>query len=324
MRDYRPRKLMGSFKIMAFGLALLAQTALAQTAHPELSPEGFYSVTDLKVPVEKALSEHAHKKRVLVVFDIDDTILTMPQDLGSEGWLAERMAEVRAKTPEGQAPNYEPIFFEQAVWYQVTNMMPTQPDGPALIASLQDSGLPVFALTARNPALRGSTERVLELNKIDLSKAPECIKPLCTKSGRLRDAEIRAAGQKLNVALLNTPYKDITVSDGIMMTTGQDKGIMLRLLAGSLGQKFDAVIFVDDSKRNIENVVRAAKDMTVPVYIYRYERIWPKVAAIHATPERMRTADTIAETTLKIMCLAVVSDLCSAPPIAQTPLEVAQ
>ncbi|ESQ79064.1 DUF2608 domain-containing protein [Asticcacaulis sp. YBE204] len=321
MRVHRTKGLVGS---LIFGLALLAAPVMAQTAHPELSPEGFYSVTDLNVPVEKALSEHANRKRVLVVVDIDDTIMTMPQDLGSEGWLAERMNEVRAKTPEGQTPNFEPIFFEQAVWYQVTNMMPTQPDGPALIAKLQGEGVPVFALTARNPALRGATERVLELNKIDLSKAPECIKPLCTKSGRLRDSEIRAAGQKLNVTLLNTPYKDITVSDGIMMTTGQDKGIMLRLLAGSLGQTFDLIIFVDDSKRNVENVVRASKDMKIPVYTYRYERIWPKVAAIHATPERMRAADAIAETTLKIMCLAVVSDLCSAPPIAQTPLEPVQ
>lgn len=305
------------FPTLAAALAALALStttfsgqAFAAAEHPPVPAEGFYTTSDLRSAADLALADQAAKKRVLFVVDIDDTILTMPQDLGSEAWLSERMAAIKARTPAGQTPDYDPIFYEQALWYQVTNMVPTQADGPAVLAGLQDAGIPVYALTARDPNLRGQTERALSRAGYDLSKAPDCAKPLCTRRGRLRDSEIRAAGAALKVTLSNTAYKDVTVQDGVMMVAGQDKGTMLLLLMGSLG-KFDAVYFVDDSQRNIDNMVRAAKLTKTPLYIYRYTGVLPKVEALHKDKARLSAADAVSDATRTVMCLQVQSDLCT-------------
>lgn len=293
------------------GLTLLsAAPVFAAAEHPPLPAEGFYTTPDLKTASELALADHAAKKRVLFVVDIDDTILTMPQDLGSEAWLSERMAAIKARTPAGQTPDYEPIFYEQSLWYQVTNMQPTQADGPAVIAGLQDAGIPVYALTARDPNLRGQTERALTKAGYDLSKAPDCAKPLCVRRGRLRDGEIRAAGAALKVSLVDAAYREVTVQDGVMMVAGQDKGTMLLLLMGSLG-KYDAVYFLDDSRRNIDNVARVAKTSKTPIYVYHYTGVLPKVEALHKDKARLSAADAVSDATRTVMCLQVQSDLCT-------------
>ncbi|MFT3998486.1 MAG: DUF2608 domain-containing protein [Asticcacaulis sp.] len=288
---------------------LLTATAPLALERPPLPPEGFYTTADLKTAADLALADHADKKRVLFVVDIDDTILTMPQDLGSEAWLSDRMNIIKAATPEGQSPNYEPLFFEQGLWYQVTNMVPTQADGPAVLASVQAAGIPVYALTARDPNLRGQTERALTRAGYDLAVAPDCSKPLCTRRGRLRDAEIGSALAALRLPAAEKPWRDVTVQDGVMMVAGQDKGIMLLLLAASLG-KFDAIYFLDDSQRNVDNVVRATKLSKTPIYAYRYTGVLPKVEALHNDKTRLGAAEAISESARAVMCLQVRSDLC--------------
>lgn len=301
--------------VLTIALSLLAASVMA-AVRPPLPAEGYYTTGDLKTPAELALSDQAAKKRILFVVDIDDTILTMPQDVGSEAWLSARMDEIRRATPTGQTPVFDPLYFEQGLWYQVVNMQPTQPDGPAVISDLQGSGIDVYALTARDPNLRGQTERALTRAGYDLSKAPDCAKPLCVRRGRLRDSEIRPAVSGLKLPIAEKPYRDVTVQDGVMMVAGQDKGIMLLLLAASLG-RYDAIYFVDDTQRNIDNVVRAAKLSKTPIYAWRYTGVLPKVEALHNDKARIHAADAVAAATLTVMCLQVKSDLCPVPEASE-------
>ncbi|MEI9904870.1 MAG: DUF2608 domain-containing protein [Asticcacaulis sp.] len=76
---------------------------------------------------------------------------------------------------------------------------PTQPDTAALVGDLQARHVAVYALSARGNLLRGATEAVLHDNGIDLSPAPECGPPLCTRRGNLADTQVRAAERRLGM-----------------------------------------------------------------------------------------------------------------------------
>ena len=48
--------------------------------------------------------------------------------------------------------------------------------------------------------------------------------------------------------------------NGIMMTTGMNKGTMLDYILDKTDQSFSSVVFIDDSKKNIVNMEKAYKD----------------------------------------------------------------
>lgn len=278
---------------------MMASTVVAQAA-------GFTSITDLKVATDLAHSLKADKsKRVLVVFDIDDTLLTVPGDLGSEGWLG-------GKLDEAKGEQRDVILYEQTLWLTLAGLKPTQDDGPQRVRDLQSAGIPVYTLSARGSELRGATERALMAVGYDFSMAPECVKPLCTRRGRLGDDEIRKAAQKLKVALPEGPHRDITVSDGIMLAAGQDKGEMVQLLAASIAKKpFTDIVFVDDSRRNIDDVVRAATTTSkITFHVFRYEKIWPRNVDLHDNPARLKAADAQSDAIRASLCAAFDSVLC--------------
>lgn len=267
---------------------------------------GFTSITDLKVATDLAHSLKADRsKRVLVVFDIDDTLLTVPGDLGSEGWLG-------GKLDEAEGEQRDVILYEQALWLTLAGLKPTQDDGPKLVRDLQTSGIPVYTLSARGPELRGATERALALAGYDFGAAPECVKPLCTRRGRLGDDEIRKAAAKVKVALPEGPHRDFTVSDGIMLVAGQDKGVLVQLLAASIAKKpFTDIVFVDDSRRNINDVVRAATTAPkIRFHVFRYEKIWPRNDALHDSAARLKAADAQSDAIRASLCAVFESVLC--------------
>jgi hypothetical protein len=259
------------------------------------------STTDLGTPVEAALAAHAAGHRVIAVFDIDNTLLTMPQDLGSDTWFNWQ----RAEHPDGFAK----LLNDNALLLELGRMRPTQPDGPALIHRLQAAGIPVYALSARSPDLRGATETALLASGIDLSTAPECGPPLCVRRGNLNAHEIATAADRLHVTLKGAP-RTVTVSDGVMMVAGQDKGVMLHLLLGSLKGRYDDVVFVDDTFQNILDVRAAAPAFKVHIHTFSYERFWPDARAFMNDPARQSKADT-GMTQLKAgVCTAIDSTLC--------------
>ncbi len=243
----------------------------------------YVSTTDLSAPVKAALAARAAGHRVIAVFDIDNTLLTMPQDLGSDTWFNWQRLE--------HPGAFGQVLIDNGMLLQLAEMQPTQPDGPALLRSLQTAGIPVYALSARSPELRGPTEQALQRAGIDLSAAPDCGRPLCVRRGHLNDAQIRAAGHRLHMVLPEAPLRAVTVSDGVMMVAGQDKGVMLHLLLASLKGRYDDVFFVDDTFQNITDVRAAAPAIRARVHAYSYERFWSDAKAFMTDGARQAKAD---------------------------------
>ena len=258
--------------------------------------------TELKDVVDKAQSQPDASK-VLVVFDIDDTLLTMTQDLGGVAWykwqnlinkgarpekIKKRVVRVGRHTGE--------LLDIQGILYALGDMKPTQPDtGELFSRTLKDSKITAYALTARGPVFENATRRELKKAGIEFPDAPECTGELCQRRGIIKGVDVLSYAKdvlKLPQGDLKNLNREVNINNGIMMVSGQDKGVMLRILLGNFPSTsdFETIVFVDDDLKNVIAVADAAVDLERNVYVYHYVRYEDDVEAFLGDKKRQAAA----------------------------------
>ena len=197
-------------------------------------------------------AESAGKDRVLVVLDIDNTLLAMEQDLGSDQWY-EWQKQQRKNSPCDLRVVADRLAVQGAVYF-ASAMRPTQADAAAQVREIQDLGLPVIALTSRGVAFRLQTFRELRRNGYDLRR--NAIGP----DGGWDEDFIPDHG-----------IRPARYEDGVFLTTGQHKGAMLKDLLDKTGTPLPGVILMLDDKRdNLDAVSETFSALGVPVRAWRY------------------------------------------------------
>jgi hypothetical protein len=192
---------------------------------------------------------------LLVVLDIDNTILTSTVDLGGDIWYQWQNGELNIKPSEDQKVK---CLYNDAIGllYELGTMELTDVQIPEYIQEWQQQGATVFALTSRDPRTRTATERELIKNGIDFSKTA-----------------LRPLGKDIPVYRYNLK-REMSYMKGIMMTSGMNKGVMLNHLLDTTGRSFKAIVFVDDSKKNIEAVKNQfMNDNNIDLTLIRYDKI---------------------------------------------------
>lgn len=221
------------------------------------------TVSEFK-PIEKLVKSKLKEyepEEMLVVLDIDNTILTNDALLGSDFWYQWQSGKLPVKPKDDQKLSSDCMFNEAiTLLFQVGTMSVTDQELPKILAKWQDEGISVMALTSRGPVNRQPTERELLRNGIDLTRAQP------------RNAE----GNSITFANMEKG-RDASYANGIFMTSGMDKGVMLDYLLGRLGKTYRAIVFVDDTWKNDANMQAEfssghAVDMTI-FYFPRIEEI---------------------------------------------------
>jgi hypothetical protein len=281
----------------ALGAALMA-TGPALSENGSGRASGEIVVTDAMATVTDSALRAAAKvgpERVLVVFDIDSTLLYDP--LGGPD-----LAGMKDSEPE----RFRPV--ERALMY-LKSLAPTEPGLAGELARLDQAGIATYALSARGEDMRDMTMRELARAGIAFPRAPECGPPLCVRRGTLPPATVLAAAREVlgegELARLGFDKgRPVGVSDGVMNAAGLHKGVMLRVLLASLGQDYDAVIFVDDARKNVDHVADAAAAMPqqVTVFHYRMRRQEP--------PVPQETRNQRWDAALGAICLALAPEWC--------------
>jgi hypothetical protein len=191
--------------------------------------------------INTSINEKANKygtENVLVVLDIDNTILTSDTDLGSDIWYQWQNGELEPKPTPKQKLTTNCLFNEAiTLLYDLGTMKLTDSLVPNYIKNWQLKGITILALTSRNPSCRTATERELSSNNIDLS-----LSQLKTIEGNTFN---------LNYSWNN---RELNYSNGIFMTSGLNKGEMLSHIINRTGKSYKAIVFVDDSRKNIDAV----------------------------------------------------------------------
>lgn len=241
---------------MLLVLALLTACASTPVAHAPASDAAELAalesqVTDINDLAQVATALAANgTRRTLLVLDIDDTLLTSQGFFGSDKWY-----EWQKHLPASDPAKVPCLFDVISLNYEAATQQPTQPDGPALINALPGDKL---MLTSRNLLYRGGTLRTL--NDAGYALPTPLAGQTEGRSWRWRKAP-------------NARETEVGYDQGIFMTAGQDKGLILLNLFGRLQLRYDRVVLVDDGDANIKNMQAALRDAGIDYHGLHYTRV---------------------------------------------------
>lgn len=205
-------------------------------------------------------------ERVLLVFDIDNTLLAMNQDLGSDQWFAWQRSLIGGRGARAVARDFDELIAAQGLLNAMSAMRPTDAAAPAIIDNLEARGFPAILLTSRGPPSRAVTRRELARNGYDFRSGFERRKrQIPPRAGtyspyacdRIDEAGFTAVEVKAFRLCGKGRPRGVSYAGGLYMTSGQHKGAMLRALLTTSGANYSAVLFVDDHARHTESM-RAA------------------------------------------------------------------
>lgn len=202
----------------------------------------FNSIIEIEGIIESEISKNKlHKNDVLIVFDIDNTLLKSNQDLGGDLWY---------NWQKSLDNNHKNKIRKKSCLYQIavpllTRMntySPVESDSTKNVFNNLSNKYTTIALTSRSPELRIDTERVLIANDL-----------------KFKDV-------KFDDSSYDKYDNDLSYANGIFMTTGKDKGEMLKQLLGSKILSYKYIFFVDDGENNITNMDKVFKDAQRSLY----------------------------------------------------------
>lgn len=246
-----------------------------------LASAGQLSETDEFAEVGTAVAQYANRfepVRVLLVLDLDNTLLAMDSPLGSDQWF-EWQKYLLEHEPQSEllvAKSFAGLLAAQGLLYNLQPMHPPQENLPRLLRRVQQLGVRTVVLTSRGPEFRDATERELKRNGYDLAKSAIEVKRL--PRGEFlpfhpdRPHEDGLTQEEIAKYDLSDP-RPISFEDGIMMTAGQHKGAMLLTLLHDAEHDIDAVVYDDDNIRHVANVYAAvlARDKEISAFHYTRE-----------------------------------------------------
>jgi len=198
-------------------------------------------------------------KEILLVMDIDNTLLTSNQDLNSYAWSNWQRDLIKKHSKEAITQDINEFYDIQSVLYSLGKMHHPEAIISPRLQKLQLQGVSTIALTSRGPSSRNATERELIANNIDF-KTMEFI--------GFPEQFIPTYGSGRKVSFQN----------GIYMTTGQHKGLMLKGLLERLNKTYKVIIFVDDTAKHTINVYNTYKHLQNNIVAFRYGRMDDKVS----------------------------------------------
>lgn len=212
--------------------------------------------------VKRAIEQHVQSDpgNVLVVFDIDDTLLSSRRFFGGDTWYNWQLGrevshEDGSKVVIKERNKISCIFAKLGTLYELGQYHATEPKAAEFIARLQER-YDVIALTSRSPDYRAGTERELQRAGFDMARDHLLV-------------EDTAFAYRFDDGRSKRP---VTFQNGIVMSTGLNKGKVLTDLLKRTNREYSAIFFIDDSRTNIVNMHEAWKDSETHVAIFHYTR----------------------------------------------------
>jgi len=224
--------------------------------------------------------KYAHSikpERILLVLDIDNTLLAMDNPLGSDQWFEWQRYLIanNPKSEERVADTFEGLLDAQGLLYNLQHMHPPQENLPGLIRRLQQMGIRTVVLTSRGPEFRVATERELRRNGYDFKKSALPTRDVPGGEYLPYDPEHPEKDgltkEELAKFHLAKP-RPISYDNGIMMTAGQHKGAMLLTLLHDTKDDIDVIVYDDDNIRHVANVYAAVLARGREITAFHYTR----------------------------------------------------
>jgi len=215
---------------------------LSPTTHSEVLELG--SIQDITPLIDK---------KTFVAFDIDNTLITTNQSLGSSEWYDYQYRQYFEKGISSAKSHKK----AQALWKQInefSEMSLVETDTAKFVENLQNKGISVIALTARPNDIYSLTEKQLKIQNINFS-----ITAVAPKSNHIRIAAL-------------SEY-----THGILFSDEQNKGEILLKFFKRFNISPTHVVFIDDVKKNADDVDHALSKNGIDVKSIYYTALIERV-----------------------------------------------
>lgn len=180
----------------------------------------------------------------LLVLDLDNTVFREVQWLGTDDWYMRAHAAVTALGYDAKSASDHLESLNRAI-KNASEMRLMEPEMPKWISNLQDRGVVVLGLTARNPGLA----------RITLD--------------RLRGLGIDFGRRAL---LPSFAGRHLAVANGVAFTDGAHKGRVLGALLERARFRPGRVLAVDDRIHHVHSLVEVLLEAGIPGQVIHYLR----------------------------------------------------
>lgn len=216
----------------------------------------------------------------LMVFDLDDTLITMSQPLGSVGWWdwQHELQKQQSYSDKLFTKDYQQLVRIQNILFQLVKMEVTDEYVLPFLKDAATQGITLMGLTARGKEHLSATLMQLKDNQFMVGE-----KLLFRENG------LRLTNNKTSVVnKVHCPQftRDIIYQQGIMFLDGEDKGEALLCALANTKQDIKTIVFVDDAKRNIVSMDKAfanRNDLLVLNVFYTKENAKESEVQINST-----------------------------------------
>jgi len=267
-----------SFAVCVAALALASGWVPTSQASEITASDDF---RDIAVAVANCANE-VGPEHTLLVLDIDNTLLAMNQDLGSDQWFEwqEYLLDHEPRSKHLVAESFEGLLAAQGMLFELGRMHPPQADLPRIIDRLQRRGIHTLILTSRGPEFRVATERELKRNGYDFAATALPVAGLPGGNYLPYDLEnLPEDGLAENdfAAFQLVDPKPVSYENGIFLTAGQPKGAMLLTILHYAEPDIRAVVYADDRIRHVAYVFAAMVSRDLEIKAFHYTREEPRM-----------------------------------------------
>lgn len=277
-----------SFRWLALATACLLGRSVGASDYLETD-----DFADAVTAVEGCVSRFGAEETLLVV-DIDNTLLTMRGDLGSDSWFEwqEYLLAHDPDSPDLVADSFTGLLEAQGLLFKLGQMKPSQPDLPQLVKRIQQLGVPTLVLTSRGPEFRHATERELAAAGYDFAKTVLATSGFSPGEFLPYDpvalADVGLTARDARAYRLGTP-RPVSFENGVMMVAGQHKGALLVTVLNRAKQPPKAVVFIDDHGRHVHRVFDALTRRDIETIALHYKRLDDQVARFRYSDKSVLT-----------------------------------
>ncbi|MCP3674081.1 MAG: DUF2608 domain-containing protein [Gammaproteobacteria bacterium] len=218
------------------------------------------NVNDLNRFYNAIVKDNPSKESTLIIFDIDDTLLENNNFVGSGKWYhwqrgRESFDSKGNLVSIDDKDKFMCMFGTLGTLFELATTKLSQDDAAQIVNQLKSYDSMI--LTARTYGFRSATERELRNHGIDL-----------------KDKHLMAEGTGLEFILdENAPTAKITYKNGIVMSSGRNKGLVLRAILSKVNKRYKYIYFIDDSRSNVEFMANEWSDDPTEVNIFHYTKV---------------------------------------------------
>ena len=178
-----------------------------------------------------------YQDRILVVYDLDNTVMKSYKNFGSDQWFQWQKTLLGTDSAAAIAQDFKTLIQVQTEIFTISKMETTEFSVRSIISKLQEQGKTIIALTSRGPEMRNVTER--ELKRLGVN------------------FDISKLGSDIAKSFIPTNQDRVaSYLNGIFMTSGMHKGLMLQYLLERFKSlySYKHIVFIDDHKKHTDRV----------------------------------------------------------------------